>query len=92
MSKVESRSWKSKWSHQDDSEVNVIELISLLYEAANVTTCVTTERMGMLKKRTEKRTEEPFGERGIKRNIRTWRKDFSKIEKIRRQNMAFKQR
>ena len=71
---------------------NVIELISLLYEAANVTTCVTTERMGMLKKRTEKRTEEPFGERGIKRNIGTWRKDFSKIEEIRRQNMTFKQR
>ena len=71
---------------------NVIELISLLYEAANVTTCVTTERMGMLKKRTEKRTEEPFGERGIKKNIGTWRKDFSKIEEIRRQNMTFKQR
>ena len=71
---------------------NVIELISLLYEAANVTTCVTTERMGMLKKRKEKRTEEPFGERGIKRNIGTWRKDFSKIEEIRRQNMTFKQR
>lgn len=46
----------------------------------------------MLKKRTEKRTEEPFGERGIKRNIGTWRKDFSKIEEIRRQNMTFKQR
>ena len=57
---------------------NVIELISLLYEAANVTTCVTTERMGMLKKRKEKRTEEPFGERGIKRKIVTWRKDFSR--------------
>ena len=71
---------------------NVIELIPLLYEAANLTTCVTTERMGMLKKRKEKRTEEPFGERGIKRNIGTWRKDFSKIEEIRRQNMTFKQR
>lgn len=71
---------------------NVIELISLLYEAANVTTCVTTERMGMLKKRKEKRTEEPFGERGIKRNIGTWRKDFNKIEEMRRQNMTFKQR
>ena len=54
------------------------ELNSLLYAAAYV----TTERMGMLKERSGKRTEESFWRRRIKRNIETWRKDLSKIEEV----------
>ena len=67
---------------------NITELNSLLYAVAYV----TTERMGMLMKRKERRTEEPFWKRRIKRSIETWRKDLSKIEEIRRGNMRLKQR
>ena len=52
---------------------------------------VTTERMGMIKGRKGRRTEEPFWKRRIKGNIETWRKDLSKIEEIRRGNMRMKQ-
>ena len=47
--------------------------------------------MGMLKKRKERRTEEPFWKRRIKGNIELWRKDLSKIEEIRRGKMRLKQ-
>ena len=58
---------------------NISELnYSLLHAAAYV----TTERMGMLKERSGKRTEEPFWKRGITRNIKTWRKDISKIKEV----------
>ena len=57
---------------------NIMELNSLMYAA----TYVTTERMGMLRKRKERRTEEPFWKRGIKQSIKTWRQDLSKIEEI----------
>ncbi|XP_037776982.1 uncharacterized protein LOC119573954 [Penaeus monodon] len=67
---------------------NITELNSLMYAAAYV----TTERMGMLKKRKERRTEEPFWKTRIKQSIETWRKDLSKIEEIRRGNMRLKQR
>ena len=53
---------------------------------------VTTERMGMIKGRKGRRTEEPFWKRRIKGNIETWRKDLSKIEEVRRGNMRLKQR
>ena len=52
---------------------NITELNSLMYAAAYV----TTERMGMLKKRKERRTEEPFWKRRIKQSIKTWRQDLS---------------
>ena len=55
---------------------NITELNSLMYVAAHV----TTERMGMLKKRKERKTEEPFWKRRIKKSIEIWRKDHSKIE------------
>ena len=55
---------------------NITELNSLLYAAAYV----TTERMGMLKERRGRRTDEPFWKRRVKRNIDTWRKDLSKIK------------
>ena len=64
---------------------NITELNSLMYAAA-------TERMGMLKKRKERRTEEPFWKRRIKQSIKTWRQDCSKIEEIRRGNMRLRQR
>ena len=48
--------------------------------------------MGMIKGRKRRRTEEPFWKRRIKRNIKTWRKDLSKIEEIRRGNMRLTQR
>ena len=67
---------------------NITELNSLMYAAAYV----TTERMGMLKKRKERRTEEPFWKRRIKQSIKTWRQDLSKIEEIRRGNMRLRQR
>ena len=67
---------------------NITELNSLLYAAAYV----TTERMGMLKERRGRRTDEPFWKRRVKRNIDTWRKDLSKIEEVRRGNMKLKQR
>ncbi|XP_037801964.1 uncharacterized protein LOC119596706 [Penaeus monodon] len=67
---------------------NITELNSLMYAVAYV----TTERMGILKKRKERRTEEPFWKRRIKQSIETWRKDLSKIEAIRRGNMRLKQR
>ena len=57
---------------------DISELNSLLHAAA----CVTTERMGMLKERSGKRTKEPFWKRRIKKNIETWRKDHSKIEEV----------
>ena len=53
---------------------------------------VTTERMGMIKGRKGRRTEEPFWKRRIKGNIETCRKDLRKIEEIRRGNMRLKQR
>ena len=67
---------------------NITELNSLLYAAAYV----TTERMGMLKERRGRRTDEPFWKRRAKRNIDTWRKDLSKIEEVRRGNMKLKPR
>jgi len=67
---------------------NISELNSLLYAAAYV----TTERMGMLKERRGRRTDEPFWKRGVKRNIDFWRKYLSKIEEVRRGNMKLKQR
>ena len=67
---------------------NITELNSLMYAAAYV----TTEKMGMLKKRKERRNEEPFWMRRIKQTIETSRKDLSKIEEIRRGNMRLKQR
>ena len=67
---------------------NIMELNSLMYAAAYV----TTERMGMLKKKKERRTEEPFWKRRIKQSIKTWRQDLSKIEEIRRGNMRLRQR
>ncbi|XP_047501186.1 uncharacterized protein LOC125047119 [Penaeus chinensis] len=67
---------------------NITELNSLMYAVAYA----TTERMGMLKKRKERKTEEPFVKRRIKQSIKTWRKDFCKIEEIRRGNMRLKQR
>ena len=67
---------------------NITELNSLMYAAAYV----TTERMGMLKKRKERRTEEPYWKRRIKQSIKTWRQDLSKIEEIRRGNMRLRQR
>ena len=67
---------------------NIMELNSLMYAAAYV----TTKRMGMLKKRKERRTEEPFWKRRIKQSIKTWRQDLSKIEEIRRGNMRLRQR
>ena len=48
--------------------------------------------MGMIKGRKGRRTEEPFWKRGIKGNIKTWRKDLSKIEEVGRGNMRLKQR
>ena len=62
---------------------NITELNSLLYAAAYA----TTGRMGMLKEKRGRRTDEPFWKRGVKRNIDTWRKDLSKIEEVRRGNM-----
>ena len=53
---------------------------------------VTTERMGMIKGRKGRRTEEPFWKRRINGNIEAWRKDLSKIEEVRRGNMRLKQR
>ena len=47
-----------------------------MYETAYV----TTEKMGMLKMRKERKTEEPFWKRRIKKSIEIWRKDHSKIE------------
>ena len=67
---------------------NITELTSLLYAAAYA----TTERMGMLKERRGRRTDEPFWKRRVKRNIDTWRKDLSKIEEVRRGNKKLKQR
>ena len=67
---------------------NITELNSLMYAAPYV----TTERMGMLKKRKERRTEEPFWKRRIKQSIKTWRQDLSKIEETRRGNMRLRQR
>ena len=67
---------------------NITELNSLIYTAAYV----TTERMEMLKKRRERRTEEPFWKRRIKQIIETWRKDLSKIEEIQRGSTRLKQR
>ena len=67
---------------------NITELNSLMYAAAYV----TTDRMGMIKGRKGRRTEEPFWKRRIKRNIETWRKDLSKIEEVRKGNMRLKQR
>ena len=67
---------------------NITELNSLMYASAYV----TTERMGMLKKRKERRTEELFWKRRIKQSIKTWRQDFSKIEEIQRGNMRLRQR
>ena len=67
---------------------NITELNSLMYAA----TYATTERMGMIKGRKGRRTEEPFWRRRIKGNIETWRKDLSKIEEVRRGNMRLKQR
>ena len=58
---------------------NITELNSFLCAAAYA----TTERMGMLKERRERRTDEPFWKRRVKRNIDTWRKDLSKIEERR---------
>ena len=55
---------------------NITELNSLMYEVAYV----TTEKMGMLKKRKERKTEEPFWKRRIKKSIEIWRKDHSKIK------------
>ena len=46
---------------------NITELNSLMYAVAYV----TTERMGMLIKRKERRTEEPFWKRRIKQSIKT---------------------
>ena len=46
----------------------------------------------MLKERRERRTDEPFWKRRVKRNIDAWRKDLSKIEEVRRGNMKLKQR
>ena len=51
-----------------------------------------TERMGMIKGRKGRRTEEPFWKRRIKRNIETWRKDLCKLEEVRKGNMRLKQR
>ena len=48
--------------------------------------------MGMLKKRKERRTKEPFWKRRIKQSIKTWRQDLSKMEEIRRGNMRLRQR
>ena len=67
---------------------NINELNFLMYAAAYV----TTERMGMIKGRKGRRTEEPFWKRRIKRNIETWRKDLCKIEEVRKGNMRLKQR
>ena len=67
---------------------NITELNSLMYAAAYF----TTERMGMIKGRKGRRTEEPFWKRRIKGNIETWQKDLSKIEEVRRGNMRLKQR
>ena len=67
---------------------NITEVNSLMYAAAYI----TTEIMGMLKGRKGRRNEEPFWERTIKGNIKTWRKDLSKIEEVRRGNMRLKQR
>ena len=69
---------------------NITELKYLMYAAAYV----TTERMGMLKKRKERRTKEPFWKRRIEQSIGSWRKDLSKIEEIRRGNtrLIMKQR
>ena len=53
---------------------------------------LTTERMGVIKGRKGRRTEEPFWKRRIKGNIETWGKDLSKIEEVRRGNMKLKQR
>ena len=59
-----------------------------MYAAADV----TTERMGMIKGRKGRRTEEPLWKKRIKGNIETWRKDLSTIEEVRRGNMRLKQR
>ena len=67
---------------------NITQLNSLMYAAAYV----TTERMGMLKKKKEGRTKEPFWKRRINQSIVKWRRDLSKIEEIRRGNMRLKQR
>lgn len=48
--------------------------------------------MGMLKERRGRKTDEPFWKRGVKRDIDTWRKDLSKIEKVRKGNKKLKQR
>ena len=49
--------------------------------------------MGMLKERRERRTDEPFWKRRVKRNIDPWRKDLSKIEEVvQRGNKELKQR
>ena len=45
--------------------------------------------MGMIKGRKGGRTEEPFWKRTIKGNIKTWRKDLSKIEEVRRGNCIY---
>ena len=67
---------------------NITELNSLLCAASYV----TTDRMGMLKERRRKRTEEQFWKRRIKRNIEMWRKDLSRIEEVRKGNMTLKKR
>ena len=53
----------------------------------HLTADVTTERMGMLKKRRGKKTKDPFWKRRIKRNIGTWRKYLSTIEEVGRENI-----
>ena len=78
---AEQRQKRLRWSK--DSKLN-----SLMYAAAYV----TTERMGMIKRRKGWRIEEPFWKRRIKGNIEPWRKDLSKIEEVRRGNMRLKQR
>ena len=69
---------------------NITEMNSLMYAASYV----TIKRMGMLKKRKERRTEEPFWKRRIKQSIKTLETclDLGKIEVIRRRNMRLRQR
>ena len=55
----------------------ITELNSLMYAVAYV----TTERMRMLKKRKERRTEEPSWKRRIKQSIETWGKISARSKK-----------
>ena len=67
-------------------KINITEMKFLMYAAVYV----TTEGMGMIKGRKGRRTEELFWKKRIKGNIKTWRKDLSKIE-VRRGNMRLRQ-